>query len=254
MFGLTQIEISDSVVFYFLNIEDYTPEFIQFLDSEICKICEGDENEFSNISSVKIKMKNFICGKDERQKHGIVAEFICHLFLRSLDYKQLFLFKNLEENSLKKGFDGLYKKSGEMWLFESKSSTTNNTSHEVKIKEAYTDLKTKIEGTNNHRSGYNPWENAYNHAMHRGVCYDKSILKTLNELSDKYLQNKYSKINDYNIIPSSTIYLDKNWCKIDSPSLCKKLMETISNYDYKKLNVMCVNKKDINCFIEYING
>lgn len=175
MFGLTQIEISDSVVFYFLNIEDYTPEFIQFLDSEICKICEGDENEFSNISSVKIKMKNFICGKDERQKHGIVAEFICHLFLRSLDYKQLFLFKNLEENSLKKGFDGLYKKSGEMWLFESKSSRTNNTSHEVKIKEAYNDLKAKIEGTNNSRSGYNPWENACNHAMHRGVSYEESM-------------------------------------------------------------------------------
>ena len=108
MFGLTRKDISDSVVFYFLNIENYSKEFIQLMDSEICKIWNGDEEQESDITLVKLQIKNFIKNKSEKQKHGIVAEFICHLFLRSIDYKQHFLFQNLEEASLKKGFDGLY--------------------------------------------------------------------------------------------------------------------------------------------------
>ena len=257
MFGLTQIEISDSVVFYFLNIEEYTPEFIQYMDSVICKIWDGDEDEDSNIEIVKLQFRNFIRDKKTEQKYGIVAEFICHLFLRSLNYKQHFLFQNLEESSLKKGFDGLYKRDGLIWLFESKSSQTSNASHATKVNEAYKDLKDKIEGKKGKKGkvpGYNPWRNAYNHACNNNVSTDMGIVKTLKELSNRYSQKKYSKIGDFNIIPSSTIYLSENWCKIDSLSLSKKLMETISKYDYKKLNVMCVNKKDINSFMEYING
>ncbi len=253
MFRLNKKEMSDSVVFYFLNIENYSEKFIQLMDSEICKIWNGDEDQESDIALVKLQIKNFINNKSEMQKHGIIAEFICHLFLRSIDYKQHFLFQNLEEASLKKGFDGLYKKNEEMWLFESKSTQNNNTSHEIKIKEAYTDLKAKIED-NSPNTGYNPWRNAYNHANSRSVHYDESILKTLRELSDQYSQNEFAKICDFNIMPSSTIYLGNDWIEINAEILSSRLQETISKYEYNKLNVICVNKKDINQFIKYING
>ena len=69
MFGLTRKDISDSVVFYFLNIENYSKEFIQLMDSEICKIWNGDEEQESDITLVKLQIKNFIKNKSEKQKH-----------------------------------------------------------------------------------------------------------------------------------------------------------------------------------------
>ena len=55
--------------------------------------------------------------------------------------KQEFLFFNLEENSIKKGFDGLFSKDSETFLVESKSGTilTKGISHRTKLKTAYTD-------------------------------------------------------------------------------------------------------------------
>ena len=66
MFGLTRKDISDSVVFYFLNIENYSKEFIQLMDSEICKIWNGDEEQESDITLVKLQIKNFIKSKSEK--------------------------------------------------------------------------------------------------------------------------------------------------------------------------------------------
>ena len=254
MFLLTKINVSESEVFYFLDIENYSNEFIQLIDSEICKIWDGDEDKESDINVVKSQIKNLLDKKDKNKKHGLIAEFICHLFLRSLEYNQHFLFQNLEESSMKKGFDGLYKKDGEMWLFESKSSYTKDSSHEKRIKEAYNDLLNKVEGNNTKNPGYNPWRNAYNHANIRSVKYDETIIKSLSNLSKMYSQKEYSKIDEFNIMPSSTIYLGDEWCQINVSSLTEKLKEDITGYRYKKIHIICVNKKDINSFIDYING
>ena len=54
MFRLTKINVSESEVFYFLDIENYSNEFIQLIDSEICKIWDGDEDKESDINVVKL--------------------------------------------------------------------------------------------------------------------------------------------------------------------------------------------------------
>lgn len=80
MFRLTKINVSESEVFYFLDIENYSNEFIQLIDSEICKIWDGDEDKESDINVVKSQIKNLLDKKDKNKKHGLIAEFICHLF------------------------------------------------------------------------------------------------------------------------------------------------------------------------------
>ena len=79
--------------------------------------------------------------KDDTTKIGAVAEFFIHLFLRELGYKQEFLFYNLEERSIKKGFDGYFSQGETQFIVESKSGfeSTRNISHKAKIKEAYND-------------------------------------------------------------------------------------------------------------------
>ena len=79
---------------------------------------------------------------------GSIAEFIVHLYLKACGFSQECLFKNLEEGSIKKGFDGYYTYSNEEWIMESKSGSikTSGITHRAKIKEAYDDLKNKIDG------------------------------------------------------------------------------------------------------------
>ncbi|PAF46907.1 hypothetical protein BKH46_05540 [Helicobacter sp. 12S02634-8] len=89
------------------------------LDKHISSICEGIQG--GDIRAVKQRIKSTLDGWSDNLKMGAIAEFFIHLYMKSHDYKQECLFFNLEEHSIKKGFDGLYSLNGEIWLMESKS-------------------------------------------------------------------------------------------------------------------------------------
>ena len=51
----------------------------------------------------------------------------------------------MEENSPKKGFDGVYSSNTRVWYMESKSGSNISEEHKDKISEAYRDLKNKLQ-------------------------------------------------------------------------------------------------------------
>lgn len=255
MFGHTHIDVSDKIRFHFLNIGDYSPALKEKINEEIGKIWNGDLEEDVDMAVVKAELKELIEPKDDAKKYGIVAEFICHLFLRSLDYEQHFLFRNLEEKGMKKGFDGLYIKDAIFWLYESKSTlpTTADSNHNENISAAYNGLKHKVEGTETKDHPNNPWRNAYNHAQHRSVSENKTISQLLKQFSEDFVNKKFQKVSEFNLIPSSTVYLDDRWCNIDQADLRTRLERLISKYSYKNLHLICINKKSIADFLQYVN-
>ncbi|MCV2486504.1 hypothetical protein OD917_16340 [Flavobacterium sp. SH_e] len=236
-----------------MNIESYSIDLLNQIEKEIGYIRNGNlSNE--NIGDIKKAINRWFKTKinDERPRIGYVAEFICHLYLRSKNFEQYFLFKNLEENGPKKGFDGLYLFDNELWLLESKSTSSNLKTHNKKISEAYNNIKLKIESVDNEEN--NPWENAKNHIDNRNIHENKTLSKIIADLSSDYINQINHKIDEYNIIPCSTIFLGDNWKTIDNDDLKHKLESLCKKYKAKKLNLICINKKSIDDFIKFIDG
>jgi hypothetical protein len=231
--------INSDIVLYVMNIKENSQELSDYIDEYIVSICEGDSG--SSIANVKKELLEFLNRKkDSTTRMGAVAEFFVHLLLNSCNFKQECLFLNLEENSIKKGFDGYYSKGNEEWIMESKSgmSTTIKTSHVDKLKTAYDDLKSKLSGNVSN----NPWKNAYNHASQIDVKTNKTIRVHIKAMSDNFLNSKYADIREFNIIPASTIFLDNSWEDIYSKSLVTEIYNKVNEFEYKKLNLICITK------------
>ena len=255
MFGRYKIELSDKITLHFLSINIYSKRLKDYIDSNIHQIWNGDNEVIESsedINITKTELQNLINKKTDEQKIGIVSEFICHLYLRANKYEQHFLFRNLEEKGMKKGFDGLYLLEDDFFIYESKSSleTTLDATHNGNIGESYHDLRKKIEGIN---STNDPWRNAYNHASHRSIDFNDNISKTLKKLSKEYVQKKFSKVDNYNLIPSSTLYLGARYTPIDKDDLKNKIESLVGGYKFNKLNVLCINKNSVQHFIDYLN-
>lgn len=249
--------IRDKLSFHFINIEDYDEAFKKFINESITSIWNGILGD-NDLDDVLIEVKNWFDGKDDKKKAGFIAEFFCHLYMKSLDYEQHFIFQNLEEQgSMKKGFDGLYQLNDEMWLYESKSSlhTTEDANHNSNIGEAFHDIDKKLQGKklDSNNNPISPWNNAISHASLLQVNPDKSLIENLSSFKKRFNKKDFNNIKNFNVIPSSTIFLEDNWTAIDHDDLKNKLQKLIKNYEYKKMNILCINKKSIESFIRYID-
>lgn len=246
-----QFTINDKCVVNILDIKEMNNDLSKFIDNYIVKICEGDSG--TNICIVKKRLIQFLKRKEDSSiEMGAVAEFFIHLFLNSEDFKQECQFFNLEENSIKKGFDGYYSKGGKEWIMESKSGLINTIgiSHPNKIKIAYDDLKEKISGNVSN----NPWQNAYNHASTIDVNTSKTIRNNIKKMSDKFSQGNFDEIINFNIIPTSTIFLNNEWRETDVQDLLKKIEEKIKKFKYKNIIIICITKISVKLLENYLRS
>lgn len=248
--------VSDDLKLHFINIGDYDNIIIEAIKNNITKICNGIAGD-DDIDVLKIEMKSWFLGKDSAKICGFISEFFCHLYLNQLNFEQHFLFRNLEETrAMKKGFDGLYQFENETFLYESKSTLpTTSSTHNDNIGEAYRDLRDKLNGSKLDSQGnpLDPWSNAINHASLQQINPDKTLIQNLNDFKKKFIKGAFENIKNFNIIPSSTIYMEDDWECIDINVLKPKLLSLINRYQFKKINVLCINKKSVDGFITYLN-
>lgn len=224
---------------------DVDEEFVQDQIAEnIVSICEG--NSETDLDTIKIKLKDYLEPKGIRIRRGAIAEFYIHLFLKSLGYKQHCLFLNLEENSIKKGFDGYYVFNGDEWIVESKSGAS--ATHKSKIEEAYGDLKEKLST----KSKNNPWENAYNHAAHIAVGANKTILDRLKMLSNNYVKNKHLPLTEFCLIPCGTVFNHDASTDTIKDNIFNTIKDTTDSMEYKKLCIIAISNRAYNAFLEFI--
>ncbi|PZX94563.1 hypothetical protein DOS84_03120 [Flavobacterium aquariorum] len=238
-----------------IEIDEIDGNLKNYLDEKLISICYGPRE--IDISTVKLKILKFLNSKkktlngvsDNTIVMGAITEFMVHLFLNSLNFVQEFTFKNLEEGSMKKGFDGYYSLEENCWIVESKSGSiqTKGNSHATKINEAYSGLIKMLEGKTNN----SPWENAYNHSIM--VNSKKSISDKLNELDINYTRGKFENIKDFNIIPASTMIYNNEW-----DNRCNnfedEVIKAIDDFNYKNIRVICINKKSLSNFRKYLES
>lgn len=234
--------IKNGVTAIVLDIDE---EFVQEQIAEnVVSICEG--NSETDLETIKIKLKDYLEPKGIRIRRGAIAEFYTHLFLKSLGYKQHCLFLNLEENSIKKGFDGYYVFNGDEWIVESKSGAS--TTHKSKIEEAYGDLKDKLTT----KTKNNPWENAYNHAAHIAIGANKTILDRLKALSNNYVKNKHLPLTEFCLIPCGTVFNHDASTDTIKDIVYDTIKGTTNSMEYKKLCVIAISNRAYNAFLEFV--
>lgn len=245
-----QETISPRHQLHVVDIKEINGETKKLIDSLLVSICEGESD--SELKLVKLRLHEFLKDKTEDTKMGAVAEFLVHVYLNKLNYKQEFLFFNLEENSIKKGFDGLFSKDSKTYLVESKSGSisSKDSNHQNKLKLAYADLKKYVAGESG-KGKNNPWKNAFNHASHCDVATEKSIRKKIKNLRDMYDSGKYTEVKNYNIITCSTIYLNSVW---DDSENRKILNENwfLCNFEGVSVNAICITKASLKNFLKYL--
>ncbi|MCR8844925.1 hypothetical protein NQ117_14680 [Paenibacillus sp. SC116] len=247
---IPKVLLIDGNPVHILDIEDFNTGLKRYLDEHFVSICEGASG--NDVKSVKKRVFRFLNSKDDTTRSGAIAEFFLHLYLKKQGYKQECTFLNLEEGSIKKGFDGYYSKDKEEWIMESKSGNIEsvNMSHPNKVSEAYRDLSDKFNGDVSN----NPWQNAYNHASNIDVSTDANIRQNIKKLSNDFNDENYPSISDFNIIPSSTIFFNGGEISTDISELEKKMKRAVSRYKFKKILILCVNKKSMGLFIDYLNS
>lgn len=242
--------VSSLHALHVINIESINQNTEKLLDDFLVSICEGASG--SELQLVKKRLKIFLEEKDDNTRMGATAELFAHLYLNIDGYKQEFLFFNLEEGSIKKGFDGFFSKGSETYILESKSGSifSKEISHKEKLKLAYSDLNKYVSGKSD-KGKNNPWKNAYNHASHIDVGTEKTIRKKIKALQDMFDEGKFSKIGEFNIITCSTIFLDGTWNNEKSTEIINN-NEFISEFEGKTIQALCLTKTSLNNFISYL--
>lgn len=222
----------------------------KILDENLVSICEG--SSMSDTKLVKLRLQDLFVSKENTWKMGAISEFFVHLFIKQNGLKQEFLFLNLEERSIKKGFDGVYSLDNEIWLMESKSGSVSSAqiSHISKLEEAYKDLKDKFAG----KCKNNPWQNAFSHTNQITVGSDVSIRTAIKKLSDEFIYDNYHKIDEFNIIPCATMFYENQENKQDYQSLLKNIELFVDCLKYKKIIILCISQRSIDIFNDYINA
>tara|TARA_Y100001960_G_scaffold321122_1_gene395225 strand:- start:11500 stop:12327 length:828 start_codon:yes stop_codon:yes gene_type:complete len=249
---------------YFIDLkESNKEELFSLMDSYILDVCYAKykTNPRIHIQRACKSIKKAI-GATEKilkveslttKQQGTIAEFFIHIFLNKYNYLPHSSLFNLEsEREIKKGFDGLYTKDNQVWLMESKSSISKiSESHNDNITESYRDLCNKLAGNDPNEN--NPWFNAHSHAIK--YSEDTELVNKLFELGLNHQDEEYEKIEDYNIIPSSTIFAISEFKHENNKS---RVLRNIKNYfnnsdKCKQVNCICISNYFYEYFIEYIN-
>lgn len=247
--------ISDNVVLTIIDIENIDEKMKTALDDNFVFICEG--NTGSSLSTVKTRVRNLYATKNPEWIMGATAEFFVHLYIRLTGFKQECLFLNLEENSIKKGFDGFYSKDGLEWLMESKAGSIDSKgiSHVGKVTLAMNDLSTKVSGRD--KSGKkgqpnNPWQEAYSHASQYDVGTAVNIRQNLKQLANDFTNGRFRSIEEFNTMPCGTVFLSGIWSQPDHDLIRSDIERISSKLKGKLVHAICVTHQSTELFGKYI--
>ena len=244
---ISHFDNGDEQVTY-ISIDSIDPTFEKIIDEYIAKICYGSTlSSVYSVEEAKKYIDNFITTeRDERRKIGAISEFFLHLYLNSEGYVQECAFRNLEEPSFKKGFDGVYKDSNnDIWYMESKSGDEKSCDHMRKIREAYKDLEKKYTG----KVDNDPWQNAINHVM--VTTQDKTLIDKFHTYSVGFKNGTANSMKDFNIMPSGTVY-GSGKTSYDGKIISDKVFNYFKTRDKKGLYAICVTNSSVAQFKAYL--
>lgn len=200
-----------------IHINDLCDDLKSRIKDNLSKICHGSSKSETTRATYSYKetIKEFLKRYNEKPintKKGMIGELLTHLFISEVnpDFNTVSPYFNLEERSIKKGFDLILysQENNDLWITEVKSgelhkNKNSNQTNKVLLDKAKEDLKERLNESNS-----TLWANAINGAM---VALDnnrdmkKAVEEILGDISDTTVYNTQTS-KDKNVVLVSSLF------------------------------------------------
>jgi hypothetical protein len=233
------------------HVESLSEELKNVIRDRLISICHGESKaeKSSKIYSYKVTLKEFIKrykNKPPKIRKGMIGELLSHILIikEFPNLKAASPYFNLEEGSIKKGFDLLFFDSDceGIWIAEVKSGEAARIKSNKKnirlLNTAKNDLKRRLDEQNT-----TIWLNAINGAnlaLKKGKVKDK-INEILENVANEVVNGKSGSLNK-DVILISVLFKSLN-DKILIDSINKKRRKIVGEAIFGKLLVFSIQKE-----------
>jgi len=245
------------------HVESLSDDLKELIRLNLATICHGshvsdyaDEPLFGYEATLNSFLERYK-SKAAKTKKGMVGEFLSHVLITELfdEFDIVSAFFNLEEKSIKKGFDLLLYNSldGTVWITEVKSGKlhkckTHDQTNRVLLNKAKKDLKARL---NEQEKMY--WYNAINSvrsSLNAEKDYKNTLIKILLQEGSAATQGK-AKSTDNCVFLVSNLFEPLS-TKISKMTAKKFLIKTIKEKVFAKTIVFCIQKSTYSKIINFL--
>jgi len=250
----------DGVLCY--RVDQVSDELKDEIRKSLSKICHGATKASSGspLYTYQRTLKEFLTRfstKAETTQKGMIGELLTHVILSALEekYSSVNPYFNMEERSIKKGFDLVFSNSddNEVWIAEVKAGACDD-SVDSKLKSlirlARDDLAGKLSSDR-----YALWQNAIN-----GVLIsvkDSPVKKALQTILERHNENAVegtSKSEDYNVVLVAVAFKgDFPFSANDDPVL-NEHVKLSSSGKFKSACVVAIQKSTLEAIVAFLES
>lgn len=233
-------------------VKDLTEEIKTAIRKQLSEICHGVDTVKSGFSTYNYKntVKEFLKRYDCKPKNiqiGMIGELIVHLILKEYfkNYKSVTPYFNMEERSIKKGYDVVVTEVNNpiLWIIEVKSGELHQDKNQDQtindlIGTARDDLKERLNKENT-----SLWMEAINGAKLSFDANDtmkNAIIGVLGNWSDLSTDGTYSS-KDKNVILTGVLFSDTG-APVTENNLKKKQSIIEKSAIFKQIHVLGIQK------------
>lgn len=247
------LQISKTDEYLITEVSSLSEDLKDTIRNRFATICHGEQLSLLRKGSYTYKntvleFLTRIKSKAESTQTGMIGEFLTHIITGLLypDYRVIVPYFNLEERSIRKGFDSvIYSTSLGVWACEVKSSKPTDIPKDVDshiktlINIAHQDLTGKLSQSDEQ---VRLWGNAMN-AMQVACGHLKDEKEVLQSIILDYQDQARAKISGptkYNVILCPVIISGKTPLTISKGAVLEKHRE--HKKEYNKLMVLAIHK------------
>lgn len=243
-------------------VNSFTPDLRECAKKRLVSVCHGSsraelEGDFYTYKSTIKDFWERLSKKDPSKKMGMVAEFLTHVLILEIfkDFFPASAFFNLEERSVKKGFDLVFKDKANVWITEIKSGLKNadtDTSNE-RIRDlisiAKRDIKNKLKED---RSTL--WQNAINHVDITVIQADeRKAIKTILMQGKSTAQTGTTQHQNHNVVLVAGLFA--NVTDLIQDSTIKTAAEEIRRENiFKKEIIVAFQKNTFDTVVQFFES
>lgn len=263
---IADVELTNSGDFSVCHILGLSDELKEIIRSNISSICHGShildyvDNPLYNYQSTIRSFIERYEKKTDNTRKGMIGEFLSHILITTLfdNYEITSAFFNLEEKSIKKGFDLMLYDNADssVWITEVKSGNlhkdkTHDQTTSALLNTAKGDLKKRL---NEQKTQY--WHNAINHvrsAVHDEADYRTVLLKLLRENLGKDAAEGKAKSQDKNVFLISNLFASLDIKISEDPA--KTIYDSLSdNETFKNTFVFTIQKETYEKVVDFLRS
>lgn len=243
-------------------IEHFSDELKAALKDNLTRICHGvdqasrDRAMFKYPATLRAFWDRY-SSKTKKTQIGMLGELLSHVVILKLfpDFDVVSPFFNMEEKSIRKGFDLLLYKSSsnEVWITEVKSGglakdKTPCTATRDLLAKARDDLKVRLA-----EQELNHWQNAINAArssIHSKADFRESVLEILELEGDMAVENSATAA-DNNVFLISALFHDVSK-RVAKQTISKFTADLTGRAIFKTVLVLSLHKGTLECLEDFL--